>query len=166
MPTVLIPPRATHVQVRRRWERLIWIIDMLAYLFIAVAGLDVMLHPSGYLVEVVPSSAIITGWSIMLMIGGVGAFAGRLSRIWAIEYTANVLAGWGATLYLLVLMPAVFVGELVGTFAITIITIGFMVRRYAELRIFINEPGLDSFRSRLDAVIRRRTGNVVPREYH
>lgn len=151
-------------ETRKRWERLIWVIDMAAYVLIGVAGLAAAISPSDYVETVVPVPWVVLLWGCLLAGGGLVAFVGRLSRVWAIEFFANVLAGWGAFLYAIILVPAVSTGSSWAVMALVLVATGAVVHRYAELRIYTNEPGIRTFRDRIEAARRRRTTNIVPRE--
>ena len=161
---VVIDPRTN--DRRLWWERLIWVVDMSAYLLIAIAGFAAALFPSDYVMETVQYWWIVLLWGSMLATGGVVAFIGRLSRVWAIEYFANVLAGWGAAMYAAILVPAVLTGSSWAVMALVLVATGAMIRRYSELKIFTNEPGVRSFSQRLEAARKRRTANTVPREQY
>lgn len=162
---VLLDP---HVNQRRLWwERLIWLLDLTAYLFLGIAGYAAAFDPSAYVVETLGGMHwVIWLWGSLLFFGGVISFVGRLTRVWAIEYSANVLAGWGAALYLLILIPALTSGGSLALAAVVYVALAFVVRRYAELNIITNDPRRGSWRHRLDRAIRRRTQNVVQREHH
>lgn len=153
---------------RRRliWERAIWFIDLTAYLFLGVAGAIALFSSTDYVVEIVGSSAAIFVWALLLLCGGLGSFIGRLTRFWAVEYVSNVLVQWGALIYAVILIPAgVWDGRGV-LLAFVLCSFLSTLRRYAELKILTNEPGLDTFRRRLDAALKRRTENAVAREHY
>lgn len=143
---------------RARSERTFWVLDMLAYLFLAVAALDGGLHPNGYVSSVVQDrSWIIALWLVLPVGGGLIAFVGRLSRVWVIEYVANHMAAWGAGLYAVILVPAITQGQAVGIFALVVIAMIAMMRRYAELRLFSSEPTQQrGLRTRVLTALRRR----------
>jgi hypothetical protein len=146
------------------WERAIWLIDLTAYLLVCIAGLFAAFDSSVYVVSVVQVPWVIWLWGSLLVGGGLFAFIGRLTRVWALEFFANVWAAAGAVLYAIILVPAVASGSSVAVFALVLVAWLFMLRRYAELKIFTSEPGLDTFRKRLDRALRLRTRNVVDRE--
>lgn len=151
---------------RSRWERIIWLVDMAAYLFCATAATAAALDMPGYLLAAVRFEWIVWLWASLLGVGGFVAFLGRLTRVWAAEWPANVAVGFGAFLYAVILVPSVVYGSNVAVFALVLIAWLATVRRYAELRIFASEPGLESFSAKLRAAKRRRTGNIVPRSYY
>lgn len=155
-------------QRRIWWERLIWFVDMVSYIALGVAGVTTAVQASSYVRETVQIPWVILLWAILIGVGGVVGFIGRLSRIWAIEIGANVLAAWGAFLYALILLPAVAAGSSVAALAIVLVGWGAMVRRYAELRIFTSDPrSATPFTARrLEEVLRRRTKNTVPRQHY
>lgn len=151
---------------RRRlmWERFIWVIDMAAYLLIAYAGYNAAFEPSVYVIETVQNFGAIGLWGVLMLVGGAVSFIGRLSKVWAIEYACNVFAAWGVGLYAVILIPSVLEGGSKVLLALVLAAWLLVLRRYAELRIFTSEPGLDTFRKRLDAALRRRTQLAVQRE--
>lgn len=148
---------------RSRWERIIWLVDLAAYLFCATAATAAAFDMPGYLLRAVQYEWIVWLWAGLLGLGGFVAFLGRLTRVWAAEWPANVAVGFGAFLYAVILVPSVAAGSNVAVLALVLIAWLAAARRYAELRIFASEPGLESFRDKLQAAKRRRTGNIVPR---
>jgi len=151
---------------RVRLERAIWVVDLIAYLVLAVAGVGAAVDPSEYVQRTVQFEWALWVWGFLLAGGGAVAFIGRLSRVWALEFPANVAAGWGAALYGLILVPTIQSGGSLALAAIVVVAGLFVLRRYIELKIFTNEPGVDSIRKRLDAAFRRRTKNIVPRMHY
>jgi len=161
---------ATDVKLNERriwWERLIWVIDMGSYLFLGIAGWGVAFQPSGYVLTTLDGITwIVWLWASILFLGGLVAFIGRLTKVWAVEIVANVLAAWGAVLYVVILIPALASGGSVPLAAIVLIAWGAMARRYAELIIFTNEPREQlTWSDRLMRALRRRTKYTVPREH-
>lgn len=153
---------------RVRWERAIWLIDLACYLFAGVAGGFALWATPESIREAVRVDWVITSWGLLLFIGGAVSFLGRLIRVWAVEMFANVFASWGAFLFALILVPAALASTgWAGVLAFVFIAWLSMLRRYAELKIFTNEPGLTTVGKRLEAALKRRTGNTVPRgSYH
>lgn len=155
------------VSRRLAWERLIWCLDMAAYGFLGVAGIGASVDPSDYVISALDGIHwIIALWGALLVIGGIGALVGRASRVWAIEYVANVLAGWGVWLYLVILLPSITNAGSLALAAVVFTAWAFVVRRYAELNIFTNDPRTPGMRAWVDAFIRRRTANTVGRMHH
>jgi hypothetical protein len=152
-------------QRRIWWERLIWILDMLAYLFLGGSGVAAMFHVSDYVKDtLLGQSAVILILAILLSIGGI-AFVGRLTRVWAIEYAANVFTMGGAFMYAVVLFPSLLAGSSFAVFGATVVSFLYVLRRFAELKIFTSEPA-DTPRGRLREALRRRTKNTVPRHHY
>lgn len=145
------------------WERLIWVLDMASYLFLAVAGYAAAFDPSDYVVSALEGYQwVIWLWGGLLLFGLFG-FVGRVTRIWAIEYPANVFTAWGAVLYLLILLPSILDGASVALPAVIFVAWAYLCRRYAELNIYTNDPRVKTWRMRLEAALARRTENTVPR---
>lgn len=152
---------------RRGWERTLWVVDMIVYLILGVAGLSVLLDPADYVLVAVGGSVwILLLWSMLLIVGGMGSFVGRASRFWIIEYSTNVLVGWGSALYLLVILAALDSWGQVGVAALVFIALGFTLRRYAELNILVGEPRTGRLRERMASDIARRTEDTIPGRRH
>lgn len=150
---------------RRVWERVIWLTDVSLYLVLAFVGSATLwLLPQRVNA---PVEWVVDCWGWLLLLGGIAAAGGRLTQWWSIEYVANVAVAWGVLLLGLSLAPtSLSPTGWPGTLGIVAVALGFVIRRYSELKIFTSEPGLDSFRKRLDAALRRRTENTVPRLHY
>jgi hypothetical protein len=146
---------------RLRWERSIWAVDLIAYGLTAISGGFALFHTSEYVERVVIVDWVIVVWGFLLLVGGGLAFAGRLLRLWVIEHFANVWASAGVLLYAIILVPAVLEGASLALLGCVVIAWLFVLRRHLELKILTSEPGLNSFRKRLDAALKRRTENIV-----
>ncbi|WP_111060502.1 hypothetical protein [Curtobacterium sp. MCBD17_008] len=153
-------------QRRLWWERLLWIIDMVAYGVIGVSGALALVHVSDYVLDTLLGQRWIITLFAWLMVTAWLGLAGRASRVWAVEYVGNVAAGWGAFVYAVVLSSGAFGGSAsFAAFGVAVVATLGMVRRYAELRIFTSEPGIRT-KGWLRDVLDRRTRNVVPRKHY
>lgn len=159
---VLLDPKAN---ARRLWlERLIWMLDLSAYGFLGAAGWAAAFDPSDYVVRTMQGmSWVIWLWGWMLLTGGIFSLVGRASRLWVIEYAFNVLAAWGAFLYLLILFPALTSGGSFALAAVVYVSWAFVMRRHLELNIITSDPRRTNLRQRIHEAMRRRTQNTVPR---
>jgi hypothetical protein len=155
---------ARAARVRLRWERLIWGVDMLAYALLFVAGVWALIYTTDYMTETVKYESTIQLWGSLLIFGGLVAFLGRLFRNWAVEFVANVGAASGAAIYAIILVPSLFNSGTVVLFVMVIVAWLFALRRYAELKIQITQPGVGTFREKIKVVLGRRTENTVPRQ--
>jgi hypothetical protein len=160
---VAIDPRLN--QARIWWERLIYAIDLLAYLCLGASGVAALFHVSDYVVDTLLGQRVLIVMFAVLLTVGVIAFAGRLTRLWAVEYVANVFTMGGAFMYAAILFPAVLDGASFAAFGAVVVAFLSMLRRFAELKIFTSEPGVTRG-GRLREVLLRRTKNVVPRLHY
>lgn len=152
-------------QRRKWWERLIWILDMSAYLFLGASGVAALFHVSDYVRNtLLGQHFVILLFAVLLSFGAI-AFAGRLTRVWALEYAANVFTMGGAFMYAVILFPSLLTGSSFAVFGATVVSFLYALRRFAELKIFISEPG-STAHGRLREALRRRTKNIVPREHY
>lgn len=154
---------AEHLRRHAFLGRLIWVLDLTAYAALTYAGAQAIWATSEYVSATVVWAPAIAIWGTLLLVGSAGCLLGRLTRLWAIEYVSNVLAGWGAWLYVIILIPAMLEGTSGVLFGFAVFASLGIARRYAELRIFVNEPGLSGIRARLEAAFRRRTELTVQR---
>lgn len=153
-------------QRRLWWERLLWIVDMVAYGVIGVSGVLALVHVSDYVLDTLVGQRWIVTLFASLMVAALLGLAGRASRVWAVEYVGNVAAGWGAFVYAVVLSSGAFGGTAsFAAFGMAVVATLAMVRRYAELRIFTSEPGVRT-KGWLRDVLERRTKNVVARRHY
>ena len=153
-------------QRRLWWERLLWIVDMVAYGVIGVSGVLALIHVSDYVLDTLLEQRWIVTLFACLMVAALLGLAGRASRVWAVEYVGNVAAGWGAFVYAVVLSSGAFGGTAsFAAFGMAVVATLAMVRRYAELRIFTSEPGVRT-KGWLRDVLERRTKNVVARRHY
>lgn len=150
---------------RRVLEALIRIIDLVIYIAVSAGGLFALIAtPTSVQNELTGWEWLIPMWGWMLMLGGLGGFAGRLTRYWIIEVPSLPLAGVGIAIYFLVLGRTAFSNALAVVATMLILAAFLMiVRRYVELQIFATEPDDRDFKSRLAAMLRRRTRDVVHR---
>jgi len=161
---VATDPRVS--QRRRRWERVIWVLDMAAYGFLAFSGWAALFAPSAYIVQEVTDGRVILVWGSLLFAGGVFGLLGRLVRLWAVEILANVAAWSGAVIYAYIVGAAVATGSSMILFGFVVAAVIATFRRYAELQIFTSEPGLDTFTKRVASLLRRRTDYAVHRKHY
>lgn len=154
-----IPPA-----VRHRYEAIIRVLDLLAYIAVFIGGVYALIGtPSSVVDELAGWEWVIALWAALLLGGGAAGFAGRLSRWWMVEVPATVLAAFGILIYFIVLGRFAF-ASITSTVAVTLVAVAMsvMVRRYAELQIFASEPHTD-FRTRVADALRRRTADFVRR---
>lgn len=151
---------------RLRWERTIWVLDLLAYGFLGFSGWAALFSPSAYIVREVQVEWVILVWGLLLAVGSTVALIGRLVRLWAVEIVANVAAWSGAAIYAYIVAGAVLNGSSLVLFGFVLAALVSAFRRYAELHIFTSEPGLDSFSKKVAALLRRRTEYAVRRKHY
>lgn len=151
---------------RRVLEALIRVIDLVIYAAVAVGGIFALIAPPPSVqAELDGWEWLITVWGAMLVLGGAGGFAGRLSRFWIVEVPALPFAGIGIGVYFLILGTTATVTPF--TTVATMIVLAAMLnmlRRYLELQIFASEPGDQDIRARVAAILGRRTRDVVRRD--
>lgn len=153
-------------QRRLRWERSIWIVDMLSYIVLGISGYIALFNTSDFVLKEVRSREAIIVWGVLLLGGGLAGFVGRLTRRWAVEILGNVGAMSGGVIYIIIISAAVVGGSsMVLLGFVTAATLA-MYRRYSELQIFTSEPGLTTFTDRVQSLIQRRTTNVVKRRHY
>lgn len=151
---------------RRVLEALIRITDLVIYAAVAVGGVFAFIAPPPTVQsELVGWEWLIPVWGAMLVVGGLGGFAGRLSRYWIVEVPALPFAGIGIGVYFLVLGTTATVTPFTTVAAMIILAAMLNVlRRYLELQIFASEPDDQHIRARVAAMLRRRTRDVVRRD--
>lgn len=151
---------------RLRWERSIWIVDMLSYIVLGVSGYVALFNTSDFVLKEVRSREAIILWGVLLLGGGIAGFFGRLTRRWGIEVVGNIGAMSGGAIYIIIICAAVASGSsMVLLGFVTAATLA-MYRRYSELQIFTSEPGLTTFSDRVQSLLQRRTTNVVKRRHY
>lgn len=151
-------------RVRRRWEQVIRIIDIVIYAAVFVGGVYALVGtPNSVVDELRGWEWVVVLWAALLLVGGGVGFAGRLSRRWMVEVPATVLSFFGALIYLVVLGRFAF-SSITSAVAVTLVLVATleMLRRYAELQIFSSEPDTD-FRTRMAAALTRRTADFPHR---
>ncbi|ROS62214.1 hypothetical protein EDF38_1317 [Frigoribacterium sp. PhB160] len=151
---------------RLRWERTIWVIDMVAYAVMAVNGASALWFTSPFVQEEIRLPAVIVVWGVLMLAGGAGGFFGRLFGLWAVEVILNVSAWSGAVCYAIIIFSAVTSGSSLVILGMVVLAFLFMFRRYCELQIFTSEPGLTTFTEKVRSLLRRRTGYVVRRNHY
>lgn len=159
MERLPVPP-----QVRHRYEAVIRIIDLIAYVAVFIGGVYAIAGtPNSVVDELAGWEWVIGMWAALLLLGGGAGFLGRLTRWWMVEVPATVLAAFGILIYFIVLGRFAF-ASITSAVAVTLVAVAMlvMVRRYAELQIFASEPGT-TFRIRAAEALRRRTADVVRR---
>lgn len=152
------------VDVRRqRKEAWIRLVDMLAYLAVLVSGVGALIStPQSVKSALYGFPWLIVVWGILLVLGGVLGFTGRLTRVWVIEMPGASAGIFGSAIYFVILglaapsLPTAFV--VVGL-VLTMMLL--MIRRYIELRILTSEPGHFTFREKVQIILQRRTTNTV-----
>lgn len=151
-------------RVRRRWEQVIRIIDIVIYAAVFAGGVYALVGTPNSVVDELRGWEWVIGlWAGLLLTGGAVGFAGRLSRRWMVEVPATVLSFFGALIYLVVL-GRYTLASITSAVAVTLVLVATleMLRRYAELQIFSSEPHTD-FRARMAAAITRRTADFPHR---
>jgi hypothetical protein len=154
-------------QEKRRWyEAGIRIIDIIIYLAIlAGGGFAWLFTPMSVQTELEGWGWLIPMWVAFLVVGGLLGAVGRITRIWILEPPANVAAIVGIAIYFVVLGRTAFDSWLAGLATMLVLVAALMMlRRYFELQIFGTDPANQTFADRLAEALRRRTGNVPPRE--
>jgi hypothetical protein len=153
-------------QRRLRWERTIWIIDLVAYLVMAINGGSALWFTSPFVEDEIRLPAVIVLWGVLMLAGGLGGFVGRLLGLWALEVLLNVAAWSGAVCYAIIILSAVVGGSSLVILGMVVLAFLGMFRRYCELQIFTSEPGLTTFTEKVRSLLKRRTGHVVRRHYY
>jgi hypothetical protein len=151
---------------RLRWERTIWILDLVAYAVMAVNGGSALWFTSPFVQEEIRLPAVIILWGVLMLAGGLGGFIGRLTGVWAVEVLFNVSAWSGAVCYAIIIFSAVAGGSSLVILGMVILAFIGMFRRYCELQIFTSEPGLTTFTEKVRSLLRRRTEYVVRRNHY
>ena len=151
---------------RLRWERTIWIIDMVGYAIMAVNGASALWFTSPFVQEEIRLPAVIVVWGVLMLAGGTGGFIGRLLGFWALEVIFNVSAWSGAVCYAIIIFSAVTGGSSLVILGMVVLAFLLMFRRYCELQIFTSEPGLTTFTEKVRSLLRRRTEYVVRRDHY
>lgn len=149
-----IPPER-----RRRFEAIIRIVDMFAYVVVFGSGVyAIAATPTTVVDELAGAEWLIPMWATLLLGGGVVGFAGRLSRRWMLEVPSTWLSFAGILIYFVVLGRFAFTSITATTAALMLlVALAFIVRRWAELQIFAIDPDQSDFRSRMAEALRRRT---------
>lgn len=150
---------------RRRLEALIRIIDMVIYLAIVAGGVYALFFtPNTVTVELAGWDWLIGVWSLLLLVGGLLGFVGRLTRYWVLEVPATPAAVFGILIYLVILGRTAFT-SITAAVATTLVFVAMavLIRRYVELQIFASDPSHQDFQARVAEMLRRRTQNVAPR---
>jgi len=151
---------------RLRWERAIWIIDLVAYAVMAVNGASALWFTSPFVQDEIRLPGVIILWGVLMLSGGLGGFIGRLLGWWALEVLLNVSAWSGAVCYAIIVLSAVVGGTSLVLLGMVVLAFLGMFRRYCELQIFTSEPGLTTFTEKVRSLLRRRTGYVVRRQHY
>lgn len=151
---------------RLRWERTIWIIDLIAYAVMAVNGASALWFTSPFVQDEIRLPGVIILWGLLMLAGGLGGFVGRLVGWWALEVLLNVSAWSGAVCYAIIVLSAVVGGTSLVLLGMVVLAFLGMFRRYCELQIFTSEPGLTTFTEKVRSLLRRRTGYVVRRQHY
>ena len=151
---------------RLRWERTIWIIDLIAYAVMAVNGASALWFTSPFVQDEIRLPGVIILWGVLMLAGGLGGFVGRLVGWWALEVLLNVSAWSGAVCYAIIVLSAVVGGTSLVLLGMVVLAFLGMFRRYCELQIFTSEPGLTTFTEKVRSLLRRRTGYVVRRQHY
>lgn len=151
---------------RRHYEAAIRVTDLVVYAAVLLGGVAaVFATPTSVVDQLLHTPILIAVWAVLLIGGGLVGFIGRLTRYWLIEGPATVSAFFGALIYL-VLLINVALSSSTTTVAAALIFVAMagLFRRWLELQIFGSEPGA-GWRQRIRAATKRRTANVVPRDF-
>jgi len=150
---------------RRLKEAMIRVIDIITYAAVLAGGFFAIRFTPDSVIALLDGWEWVIGlWAVLLIVGGLLGFVGRLTRIWAIEVPGTGAGIAGALIYAVVLANMAFMTPtaLVAEALVVIATLT-LLRRYIELQIFTTEPGEKSFTDRLAAALRRRTTDTVGR---
>lgn len=153
----LVDPR------RQRKEAWIRLVDMLAYLAVFVCGLGALFStPKTVTSALYGFPWLIVVWAVLLLVGGLLGFIGRLTRIWVIEIPGASAGLFGSAIYFVILgMAAVQLPTAVVAAGMIAVMTFLLLRRYLELQILTSEPEHVSFRGKLRVILNRRTTNTV-----
>ncbi|UFS59464.1 hypothetical protein [Subtercola endophyticus] len=152
---------------RKTKEAVIRVIDLVIYFGVFCSGsFAVLATPATVSKALAGLEWLIVLWGILLLLGGLLGFVGRLSRVWAIEVPGTGAAISGCLIYAFVL-GYVALSNFTIFVAVILVVIATLtlVRRYIELQIFTYDPGSGTFLTRVRSALRRRTENAVPREH-
>lgn len=155
-----VPP-----EKRKILEGLIRAIDLVIDATVVIGGFYAFFFtPDSVRGELAGYEWLVPVWAGLLFFGGLGAFIGRLSRYWVIEVPSLPAACIGVGIYFVILGNTAFstVTAAVAS-AMILVALLSLLRRYVELHIFASEPEDSDFRTRLAAMIQRRTKNVPDR---
>lgn len=150
---------------RRKFEAVIRVIDLIVYAAVFVGGIYVLFAtPTSILTELVGVTWLVFVWAGLLGLGGAVGFIGRLTRYWMLEMPATVLAFAGILIYLVVLGRLTFQSITAAVAALlTVVAMGLVARRWAELQLFASDPEHAEFKTRMAEALRRRTQNFPHR---
>lgn len=151
---------------RRFLEAMIRWIDIIIYAAVLIGGMGAWAYtPTSAATELAGWEWLIPMWIGFLLVGGLLGIVGRITRIWILEPPATVAALVGIAIYFVVLGKTMFT-SLLAMLATCLILVAalVMLRRYVELQIFGTDPGNTSLSDRIAEVLRRRTGNIPPRQ--
>lgn len=148
---------------RLMMEAGIRIVDLFIYGFILCSGFAAMLvTPQSVLDQLHELQFLIGVWNVLLLVGGLAGFIGRLFRIWAIELPGVTAGAFGTAMYTVILgslamnSPTVWVAV-----TLMLVAMGTCVRRWLELHIFSSSGEVLTWRQRLKIAWERRTDNTA-----
>jgi HAMP domain-containing protein len=150
---------------RRRFEAFIRLLDLIVYAGVFLGGVYALLGtPATVADELQGAEWLVMLWALLLLVGGLSGFVGRLTRYWFVEVPATVLAFFGIVIYFVVLGRFAFTSITAAVAAAMVLVAQVaMARRWAELQIFATDPDATDFKTRMADALRRRTTNFVHR---
>jgi len=127
---------------QRILEAAVRVLDLIVYATVFVGGAYALATPPNTVVDSLEGYEwLVTIWAILLLVGGLVGFVGRLTRYWLVESPATIAAATGITIYVVVLAQYTFLSITAAVATTLAIVAGaFMVRRWMELQIFASEP--------------------------
>lgn len=152
---------------RKTKEALIRIVDMLAYAAVFLGGVGAFLYtPATVKSALYGFPVLMVIWGVLLLVGGLLGFVGRLTRIWVIEIPGASAGFFGSAMYFVILgMAAVRLPTAIVAVSLVACMMLLLGRRYVELQILTSEPGDVGFTHKLRAILRRRTTNTVSKHH-
>jgi hypothetical protein len=152
---------------RKRKEALIRVIDLIAYAAVFLGGVGAFLvTPDTVKSALAGFPILIVTWGMLLTLGGLLGFVGRLTRIWVIEIPGASAGFFGCAIYFVILgLSALRLPTAIVAVSFVACMMALLARRYFELKILTSEPGDTTFVTKLRNIMRRRTANTVSKHH-